>query len=181
MKNSTAIVLILIAGGLFYTFINPQYTKVKGLRDEANKYDEILSNVSTLTETRDSLLMKYRSMPKVELERLSKVLPDNVDTVKLAMDFDTIAAKYGISIKSIQTGEVKNDTGSNIVQPTAGKPYETVGVTFSFVSSYENFRKFMHDIEQSLRLIDVKSVSFETRGDGGLYEYKVSIQTYWLK
>lgn len=182
MKTSSSFALILIAGALFYTFINPQYAKVKELRAQAAQYDEVLENVSSLVETRDNLLLKYREMPKSEIDRLTKVLPDNVDTVKLALDFDTIAAKYGISIKSIQTDTNVGQGNSTIIQDGSGRPYAPVTVAFTFVSSYENFRKFMRDIEQSLRIIDVKSIAFQSSGDSStLYEYKIAIQTYWLK
>ena len=96
------------------------------------------------------------------------------------MDFDNISAKYGISIKSIKVLNAKNSTASSVAEAVSTKPYNATTVSFSFVTNYDNFRRFMKDIEQSLRIIDVKSVSF-TAGDNGLNEYNVSIQTYWLK
>jgi len=118
-------------------------------------------------------------MPKNDVERINKVLPNNVDTVRLATDFDSIASKYGISIKNIQSIESKNSNSSTIIQ-SDGKAYNAVDVNFSFVASYDNFRNFMQDIEKSLRIIDIESVSFD-QGDSGLSEYRVSIKTYWLK
>lgn len=180
MKNSTAFILILTAAGLFYTVMAPQYSKSQDLRAQAAEYKNILQNVSSLTDKKNDLLVKYQAMPKAEIERIDKVLPDTVDTVRLAMDFDTIASKYGISIKSIQVVENRNDNTTKIIQNVADKPYNTVNVTFSFITNYDNFRKFMQDIEKSLRIIDTKTVAFDS-GESGLNEYKVSIQTYWLK
>ncbi|MBX4198978.1 type 4a pilus biogenesis protein PilO [Candidatus Parcubacteria bacterium] len=179
MKNSTSLILLLISIGLFYTFISPHYDTVGTLRAQSGKYEDILASVSALTATRDDLSVKLANMPPTEVAKLEKILPDNVDTVNLAMTFDSIAARYGISIKSVRTVEVKTDTGTGIVQASAN-PYEKVTVSFSFVSTYPNFRKFMADIEQSLRIIDVKSVTFQAT-DSGLYEYQVSVDTYWLK
>ena len=180
MKNSTAFILVLTSVGLFYTVMIPQYKKSQDLRAESAEYKNILQNVSSLTDKKNDLLVKYQAIPKDEIERVNKVLPNNVDTVRLAMDFDTIAAKYGISIKSIQVIENKNDNSTKIIQNVPSKPYSVVNVTFSFVTSYDNFRKFMQDIEKSLRIIDIKTVAFDS-GESGLNEYKVSIQTYWLK
>lgn len=179
MKSTTAIIFILVAIGLFYTVINPHYAKVQGLRVEAAKYSDVLSNVETLNQKRDELLLKYNSIPKEQLSRIEKSLPDHIDSVKLAVDFDSIASKYGISIKNIKTSEKKDDS-SGIIQATSIVPYQTVTVNFSFVSTYDNFRKFMRDIESSLRIIDIRSVGFIST-DNGLYEYTVSIDTYWLK
>lgn len=180
MKNTTAFILILVSAGLFYTVISPQYKKVQIRRAEALEYKNIISNLSELTAKRDELLIKYQALPKSEVDRLSKVLPDGVDTVKLAKDLDTIASKYGISIKNIQVNPIKDDNGSSISQGQPNKPYESTTVSLTFVSTYDSFRKFMADMEHSLRIIDIKSVSF-TSGESGINEYKVDIQTYWLK
>ncbi len=182
MKTTTAFIFILIAIGLFYTFIRPHYEKVKAIQIQANQYSEVLENVQELSKKRDELLLKYNALPKTEVERINKALPNNVDTVKLALDFDSIASKYGISIKNIRINQRVLDVGSNIgaiaVSPT--NLYQTVTVNFSFVSNYDNFRKFIRDIESSLRIIDVRSIGFSAT-DSGLNEYTLSIDTYWLK
>lgn len=180
MKNSTAFILLLISIGLFYTFVSPHYEKVSTLRGQASQYKDILANVSALAAKRDDLNVKLKNTPPTEVAKLEKILPDNVDTVNLAMTFDSIAARYGISIKSIRTVESKTDTGTSIIQTGKARPYDKVTVSFSFISTYANFRKFMADIEQSLRIIDVKSVAFQAT-DSGIYEYQVSVDTYWLK
>jgi len=177
MKNSTAIIIILIAGALFYTFIAPEYSKVQALRANLIEYENIIQNVSSLAKQRDDLLIKYNAVPSSDITHLTKALPDYIDTVRLAMDFDNISAKYGISIKSFQVIDNKN---ASIADAVSNKSYNATTVSFSFVTTYPNFRKFMKDIEQSLRIIDVKNVSFSA-SDNGLNEYNVSIQTYWLK
>jgi Tfp pilus assembly protein PilO len=180
MKNTTAFILLLLSVGLFYAVFMPRYEKVQGLMNQQGQYREVLNNVSELSEIRDDLEVKYQNTPAQEIARLEKILPANVDTVNLAMNFDSIAARYGISIKSIRTVESKAEIGTSIVQGNGNKPYDRVTVSFSFISTYDNFRKFMADIEKSLRVIDVKSVSFQAT-ESGIYEFQVSVQTYWLK
>lgn len=179
MKNTTGIILILVSIGLFYTFVSPHYDKVKILRNQSTQYKNILANVSDLAKKRDDLEAKYNNTPEQEIARLEKILPGNVDTVNLAMTFDSIAARYGISIKSIRAVDKKDDLGTAIVQSN-NAPYDAVTVSFSFISTYPNFRKFMADIETSLRIIDMKSVAFQAT-ESGLYEFQVSVDTYWLK
>ncbi len=180
MKNSTAVILILISVGLYYTFIGPEYQKIEEIRAKSDEYENILASVADLTSKRDDLLLKYQAMPQADIDKLSKVLPNNVDTVRLALDFDTIASKYGISIKNIKTSDTKEDNTATIIQATGPKPYQTVNVSFGFISNYDNFRKFLHDIEQSLRIIDISSLSFNA-GENGLNDYKITVETYWVK
>jgi len=180
MKNNTAIILLLLSVGLFYTFTNGQYQNVKELQTLANEYQNVLKNVSAIVSLRDNLLVTYSALPKTEIERMSKVLPDNIDTVRLALDLDSMASRYGISIKSIQTAIGASSNSSLIVLPEYATSYDTATVSLSFVSNYENFKLFLRDIEKSLRIMDIKSISFQV-SDSGFYEYQVSVETYWLK
>ncbi|MDP2651084.1 MAG: hypothetical protein Q8O98_00665, partial [bacterium] len=74
MKNTTAISLILISVGIFYTFISPQYEKVKAQRAEAAQYEEVLDTATTIVATRDTLMEKYRTIPAEDLLKLKKLL-----------------------------------------------------------------------------------------------------------
>lgn len=179
MKNTTAIILLLISAGLYYTFISPWYGKVEARRAEAAQYKEILKSVEALSEKRDELLLKYNAIPKNELANLETVLPDNINTVELALDLDAIGSKYGVLLKSIKTVEKDQSTATIIATPTGA--YEKVRVSFVFVSSYENFRRFIEDLERSMRIIEVRSVSFISNDDSALNEYKIEIETYWLR
>ncbi|MFH1473073.1 MAG: type 4a pilus biogenesis protein PilO [bacterium] len=180
MKNSTATILLLISVGLFYTFTSPQYADVKNLRAESAEYKKVLDGAIAISETTDAIQDEYEKISKEEVERLNKVLPDNIDTVHLALDLDTMASQYGISIKNVKVDKNMEDNTSVISSGNSGLPYEKVNVTFSFISNYASFSKFLTDIEKSLRIIDVRSISFQT-SDVGLYEHRISVETYWLK
>lgn len=180
MKSNTAIILLLLSVGLFYTFTNAQYRDVRKLHTLANEYQNVLQRVSAIVELRDTLLSDYGTIPKTEIDRLNKVLPDDIDNVQLALDLDSMAARYGISIKSIQVATEASGGTDLIVLPEYADPYDKAAVTFSFVSNYENFLRLLADIEKSLRIMNVKSISFAT-SDSGLYDYQISVETYWLK
>lgn len=179
MKNNNAIILLLLSVGLFYTFINPQYQDVRKLYALAGEYQNILQNASAIIELRDQLLVTYESLPKAEIERVNKALPDNVDTVRLALDLDNMASRYGISIKNIQTA-AGNGGANAIVLPEHAGVYEKTTISFGFVSSYENFMRLLADLEKNLRIMDIKSISFQI-GPSNLYDYQVSVETYRLK
>jgi Tfp pilus assembly protein PilO len=180
MKNSTAFILILISIGLFYTFISPEYNKVKALRSSESEYADVISNVEKLVQTRDVLVDKYQTIPKAEIDKLSKILPTNVDTVRLAMDLDAMGSKYGVVIKEVQVANTSDAGAGAVVQPTTGRPYESSRVSLTFTSTYDAFRKFVDDMEANERIANIKDLSFETR-DNGLYEYRMTVETYWVK
>ncbi len=170
----------MLSIGIFYTFTSPQYGAAKQLAAQAAEYENVIDNVSRISEARANLMSSYEAIPAVEKERLEKALPDNADAVGLARDLDTIASQYGIAIKSLQVSTMPDPNAAAIVMPDGGAAYDKATVSFSFVSNYPNFIKFLKDLEKSLRIMDVKSVVFQV-GQNGLYEHQLVIETYWLK
>ncbi|MBI1974673.1 MAG: hypothetical protein HYS51_02420 [Candidatus Zambryskibacteria bacterium] len=176
MKNKSAITLIVLALGLFYTFTNVEYEKAKELHSAVIKYQDVLANIADVINLRDNLLVSYEEFPADEKARIEKVLPDNVDTVNLALELDGIGARYGISLKDVSI-DSDNSRAVAAVLPQNNLSYDKTRVSFSFVSNYQNFKRFLSDVEKNLRLMEIKSVSFRSE-DSGLYEHKVTIETY---
>lgn len=182
MNKTTALILVLISAGIFYTFISPQYGDAQVLATKAAAYRDLIANVSRIAESRDNLRTSFEAIPAAEKERLAKVLPDNADSVGLARDLDTIASRYGIAIKSVTVDDKYAGDVNRIVLPEAELPYEKVFVSFSFISNYDNFIKFLADLEKSLRIMDIQETTFLiSESEDGLYEHKVTVETYWLK
>ncbi len=180
MKNTTAILLLLLSFALFYTTTLSYYDKAKVLRASSQDYQGVLDNILRIAETRDQLLVDYRGIPKAEIERLGKVLPDHVDTVKMAQELDTISSHYGISLKNIRIDKAASQDASLPILPEFEKPYNKVTLSFSFIANYADFRKFLEDLEKSLRIMDIRSLIFQA-GESAISEYQISIDTYWLK
>ncbi len=180
MKKSSALVLVVLAFALFYTFTSPQYRDAQSLSGLAEEYRRVVDNVDRIAESKDALLLSYESIPAIEKERLAKVLPANADAVGLARELDTIAARHGFTILGVKVESGPDKNSSEIVLPEFSAPYEKVVVSFTFVSNYEGFSNFLADLEKSLRIMDVKTISFQT-GEASLYEHQVTVETYWLK
>jgi hypothetical protein len=180
MKNSTAFILILISATTFYTWILPQYSAVQTLRGEQSQYTNILANVSALSQKRDQLLTQYRVMPQTDVDRLAKILPDNASTVELAQGLDAIASHYGIALKGVDVVTGAQSSSATVVAPS-NQAYGSLIVSTSFITTYQNFRQFENDMEHSLRITDVQSLQFSVPQTGNLYDFQMTLQTYWLK
>jgi Tfp pilus assembly protein PilO len=180
MKNTTAIFLLVLALGLFYTFTNPMYKSLQQIAATAEGYRSALNDIEEINESRDRLLVNYNSISRAEIERLGKVLPSNVDTVRLALDLDNIAGRYGITIQDVAIDTQSAQKASQITLPDHSLPYEKAPVSISFVSNYQNFKRFLQDLEKSLRIMDVREVGFQST-EAGLYEHTILIDTYWVK
>ncbi|MDE1874787.1 MAG: type 4a pilus biogenesis protein PilO [Patescibacteria group bacterium] len=177
MSNTASIILILASIGLFFGYIDPTYNAIQQANVQKAAYERALSNSKQLGEERDTLLAKYNQMDPNELADLSKLLPDNIDNIRLILDVDSMARTYGMRIRDFTTTtDTKQDTIGAPVQP-----YGTLTLSFTTTATYNTFLEFLHDLERSLRIIDVSSVQFSTTDTSQLYDFKVTVETYWLK
>ena len=145
---------------------------------EESQYRNALNNTAELRSKRDSLIDKRSQITPDDLLRLEKLLPDNIDNIKLVIDMNNIAADHGLSLKGIKLDtEVKADASKLGKDATK---YGTVGLTFSVSASYENYQNFLTNLERSLRLVDIVDLSV-SGNDSGVYDFTVGLRTYWLK
>ncbi|MCR4334272.1 MAG: hypothetical protein NUV47_00880 [Patescibacteria group bacterium] len=173
-KFLSPIILILLAVGMFFFYVDPQWQKVKELQATNAEYNKAIEQSNQLLEVRDGLLDKYNSFRPEDLNRLEKLLPDNIDNVRLIIDINSITSKYGSSIKNVKLSTPSIDT------ERSDSGYKTMILSFALNASYDNFLNILGDLERSLRLLDVISISFKA-GDKEPYEYTISIRTYWLQ
>lgn len=208
-----SIIFILAALGLTFGYTNPKYSaahiagdlnrkSVKELQAEKLKYEAALVKTAEIEEARQGLLTKYNTVTKEDRERLLKIVPDTIDSVRLIIDVNNIAAGYGMSLSDIslteqQTVSTRKDgaaAGSNLTTlPSRSSSY--VVFSFSVQGSYGNLISFLSSMEKSLRILDITDVSIDsvektgTEGNVKLkvskgeptYSMKVTTRAYYLK
>ena len=160
-------------------YTNPTYVESKTLAEVAGTYDDALTKSQELKSVRDQLLAKRNTFSTEDVQKIQKVLPDNVDNIRLIIDINNIASRHGLSLKGVLLG----DTSQASVKQSAaavgasGDEVGSVEVSFTVSTSYETMLAFLHDLEHSLRLIDVEKISFK---GGAVSDYTFTIRTYWL-
>ena len=195
------VVLVIVSVVLFFSFIDPLYTKetgvtpsewgIKRLQDEIKKYNSTLADANSLIDERDKLDKKKNAISESEMARLEKLLPDSIDNIQLIIDINNIALPYGLVPKNInvagndqkpgnKTNSAQNNNGDAKVVIGGNDIIGSVTIAFSVSARYDTFKEFMHDLENSLRLVDVTDLSV-TAGDKEFYEFNVTLKTYWLR
>lgn len=184
MKAIVPIILIVIAVGLFGLYIDPTYESIKVLRAEEAQFDDALDRSKELIAIRDQLLSRYNTFGSDDLERLEKLLPDNIDNVRLIIDINSIAAQYGMALRDVLVKSSEDTEGQNgnerIVITDESNTFSSIDLSFTVSSSYDNFVQFIADLEQSLRIVDLSSLTFEATDDD-FSDYEVTVKTYWLQ
>ncbi len=209
MRYVMPIILIGISVAVFFVFTNPFYNDVSQLRDQVASYNGALSNSKALENERDQLTKKKNSMKPENLTKLQKLLPENIDNIRLILEIEQIASPYNMVLKDIKydantdtkdtTAKVTTSTpvakqGGASSTSSSSKDYGVWNLSFSTTGSYANFLNFTRDLETNLRIVDVSSISFSSNAStsGGVnvsasspsletYTYNFQIKTYWLK
>ncbi len=186
-KNLTSILLIIIAIGIYFTFTRGKLAELDGIKEVNAQYKKAIDDFGILVQKRNAVIEQYNQLSADDRDRLEKMLPDNVDNVRLIIDVNGVAARHGLSIREVVTSADKNENSQQTDEQLGGigvtndePKYDIVTLSFKVKSNYQDFINFLKDLESSLRIIDISKISLTT-GEGNVYDYEVDISTYWLK
>jgi Tfp pilus assembly protein PilO len=183
-KNIVPIILIVLAIGTYFTFTSGKIDEIKQVQVVNDGYKSAIKNADKLIDVRDEVLKSRDKITDEDIVRLDKMIPDNIDNVRLIIDVNGIAGRHGVTLRGVRTsaGDTKAAatpaTGAS--RTTGVAALNPVTISFSVSTTYGNFIAFMQDIERSLRIMDISRISLNST-DNGIYDYSVEIKTYWLK
>ncbi len=199
-KNATPIILLILALGTYFTFTKGKVEELKAIKNVNAGYQQAINNSAKLMKVRDEIKRDLAKIDPEDLIRIEKMVPNNIDNVRLTLDVKSIGLTRGLILKNVKTDapnintaikpagsasanrnpapatQATGPSGSNSINSA----YDTVVLSFSVTTDYQTFLELLRDLETSLRIIDVSKVSF-TATDNGIYDYSVELKTYWLK
>jgi len=190
-RSIITIIFLLATIGLFFFFINPIYKDIKDLKEKEKSYQEALSNSRELERITTSLRDSYQSFQASDVKKLDTLLPDYVNNVQLAVEIEKLALSYGMFLKNVTHKLPQEEaTGRQLTREQLAeqrKDYSIFELSFNTEGAYNNFVNFLSDLEKSLRIVDIESISFSVAEAlnalqvSDIYKYDLKIKTYWLK
>lgn len=201
----TPILAFIVSITLFFTFIEPTFNRYKAIDLDIQNYVAAVEDADKLQKRVESLKAEKDAIKIADMSRLMDFLPDAVDEVSVVLILDKLATAHslvieGIKIKSTQTTggastgqasytfsddekdankEVVGADGTVVRRPQDN--LETTALSFTVTGEYENFRKFIADLEKSLALIDISSLSIKEASEGEFASYDVGLTMYSFK
>lgn len=177
------IVLVLI----FLSGI-PLWDSVKIKYGELNNKQQDLENLQQLTEKISRLKQEYQSLES-ETEKVFLALPKEKDIPNLLIQFQALATTNGLSMESINFGQIAaqktaNKASNNVVvvdeeeftmdmkKTTASavitansqsmtSSLRDLNVDMTLVGAYDDFKKYLVALAKNVRSMDVKKISFD--------------------
>ena len=150
------VVIILVLSSYF--ILLPKYQRIaiggeydlKTIENNKQSLEQYLADLKKLDKT-------YRQITSSQKEKLYKILPKEKEIAELFIQLAAIAEKnnfilLNINVNEQNTKKTKSTTSDNI---------RKLDINMNLVGGdYSALKKFLHDVESSLRLLDIKTISF---------------------
>lgn len=186
LRSFAPLLAIIVSIGIFFLYIKPMYDEISSIQDETTEYGEAVAKASEFNQLLSNLTSKRNSLTAGNLERLEIAVPDSIDPVRILVDIEAIAEQNRMVLGNVtvsgldQTrGDTEGEFGTNIVAAISEDDFEKSSITFNVVGTYDRFKAFLANLEQSLTLFEVSELSF-TESEGDLMEISMTIDMYAL-
>ena len=187
-------VALILSGAIFFFYTQPTYDNTQVIRAQISEYDTALEKAAQLQQLKQQLISKYNVFNPQDLDRIQKMLPDHVDNIRLILDMDGMASTYGMTLSNVDvSGNATKGQNQQTVATigSSNQKYDMLTIKFDVDSTYQDFQKFLGDLQASLRIVDLVSLSIQPAGgnrvsqDGvtpeSVYHFGIGLRTYWLK
>jgi hypothetical protein len=174
------ILLLGVAVGLLFMYSLPQYEILKTKQAEKAAYESALDQGAEILALKEDLRIQYDSFSQDDRLKLQKILPDEADTIGAILETDDIAAENGVVITSVDDTPPSTNSRSEVrVRNDVSRSH----ATYEMSSDYQSFVNFLTELERSLRITDLSSLSFgvsDREAGSSLIDFTLDTNTYWL-
>lgn len=185
-RNITALILIILAIGIYFTVTKDQITTANGTKKINDQFIAANDSANTLIDLRDKVLNEFKNVDPSDIARLNKMIPSTVDNIRLIIDLSKLGKDNNLALKNVKATASKasatapvapaNSKSTTIATPTL----DTVTVSFGVTTTYQQFIAFLKILESNLRIMDITHLSL-TSSDTGNYDFSIELKTYWLR
>lgn len=175
IKRVLGIVLLVLAVGGVYVVAMPLWDEVKAATVEAQTLDALIERRETLNAIGADVIKRYEAVSQADLRRIDTLVPDSIDNVKLILELQRMAEQYNLTVQRI-------DVAGEGVRDLAGRRLNTVSFQANLGGSYSDFIIFLEQLERNQRIIDLRSLSFQSNdSEEEEYLYNLTLDTYWME
>ena len=157
--------VVLIAVVFLFIVLRPMMDEVNSLKQTIAEDTKTLENKQTFLDSLGVKIQQLAALGEVE-KQMATVLPETERTQDVIRILHEYATQSGITINGISNNSVSSEDGANAARArgnTLGIPVnlKTLEFNVNVVGSYEQVRLFIKLIENSPRIVDVKSIGMQ--------------------
>jgi Tfp pilus assembly protein PilO len=184
-RNLLATILIVAAIGIYFTITKSMIADAQSVKADNSQLSAALASADQIIKARNDITTQYQQISEDNRTRIDKMIPSAVDNIRLVIDLNNLALQNHFALSDVKASvpSSANSPGraAATTQTTVGEPVlDKVQVTFSAVTTYDQFLQFMQALEANLRIMDLSHLTVAANDDG-TYSFSAQFQTYWLR
>jgi Tfp pilus assembly protein PilO len=181
MHRVLPLLALIFAVAIFFLYINPTWTgSLATVKAQIAQDNQSLDMISAYTKQETALTNARNAMDQTSLDRLQSFLPDSVNNVAIILDLNALAARSGLSLKSINVTQSDAADGTSDASGASFSPTGSVDLSLAASGTYSSILSFLQGVELSERLLDLRDVKI-SGSDTGVYDVGMTIRLYWLR
>jgi Tfp pilus assembly protein PilO len=189
-KSLVIILCILASVLIIWQLILPVYDKISVAKEEVSQAQKKVEKLEELEKKLKELNQVYKEKEDL-INKLYKIMPKNKDIPEILNRFESLSLQSGVILASIDFVEAektkKSSTASNALNAqgaaivlAAENPPEKLGLDIRVSGTYEAFRGFLNNLENCVRLANVKKLDFSFKGEGSdLADFDITADVYY--
>ncbi|OGZ95811.1 MAG: hypothetical protein A3I44_04940 [Candidatus Sungbacteria bacterium RIFCSPLOWO2_02_FULL_51_17] len=167
-------------------FVMPDFQSIPLESAKKVKLEEILGKFDEIRLKKEAIVSSYAAISDDDIKRLDSMLPEGPEIGELLVNLDLLVKKHRLQLTGIQFQKIERETtgrprNAAEVALLAKKivRYSKLPITLNMIGSYENFRKFIVELESIIRITDVRNI---TLGGGvtGSHTFTLQADTYYM-
>lgn len=171
-----AVLVVVFLAFAYLLFIGPKFRSTRlAIQDNINTQQQLYAEQQRKLANYKAIASLYEKISQDDLAKFGSALPEAYLKERLFGELDDIIGRSGVVITSINISEKKSDDGVPQAEVSAVKEI-LVEVTIESVD-YQGFKSILGDLEESLRLFDVRDVTFSLSGNSA----KIILATYYYQ
>jgi len=185
IKNIIILISLISALVLVFVFLDPLWSSIKVLRNEINQKKLALTVTEELLAKTQELDQEYQPLAE-QAQKVSFALPKEENIPYLLVQFDALAASNGLLLESMSFAQTEQGKGSSyqvLDQPEKISPFSSLSLSVKVSGSYDAFKGYLTNLENSIRSMDVHSIKFAVLKKGlaalGIFEFDLEITVYY--
>lgn len=170
--------LIAIFIGAAYFFLNPLITEFKVTNQEITTQSQILTDERAFLDTLNQSIAAAEAIPPDVLMKVNEALPRSIQIPKLLQNMSRIALARKVGLSSVQFSEPPSapQTDAAVRAAIALQPIEIAMKVDA--PDYATMRGYLEDIEQNLRVLDIRTISVTANEQTGELTYDIKVVAY---
>lgn len=176
--------MFLIAAfiGAGYFVLNPLYAEFKTLNGEIESQLQTLDDERGFLDSLGRSIVAAEEIPESTLMRVDEALPRDIEIPKLLATIAMITEQNNIVLSNIQFTPAEKPKETEKKRRRTSIELVPLGINLTLQSDgYQATRKFLEDLEENVRVLDVKTITVTGNEQDGSLSYTLELTAYAIK